>query len=84
MPEQSGVKEIDFTILILKIIEKNIWAGVLCFGLFFGYKIFIKHLEIKEKKILSLEEFEEEKIKPLEKDVKELQEEIVKLKLLDK
>ena len=62
MPEETGVKEIDYTLIILKILEKNIWAGVLCFALFFGYKIFIKQLELKEKKILSLEDFREEEL----------------------
>lgn len=84
MPEQTDVKEIDFTIIILKIIEQNIWAGVLCFALFFGYKIFIKQLELKEKKILSLEDFREEELEPIIKDIEDLKEEITKIKLLNK
>lgn len=84
MTEETGVKEIDFTIIILKIIERNIWAGVLCFALFFSYKIFIKYLEIKEKKILSLEDFKEEELEPIIKDIKDLKEEITKIKLINK
>lgn len=84
MPEQTNVKEIDITIIVLKIIEQNIWAGVLCFALFFGYKIFIKQLELKEKKILSLEDFREEELEPIIKDIEDLKEEITKIKLLNK
>lgn len=84
MPEETGVKEIDYTLIILKILEKNIWAGVLCFALFFGYKIFIKQLELKEKKILSLEDFREEELEPIIKDIEDLKEEITKIKILNK
>lgn len=81
MPEQTNVKEIDITIIVLKIIEQNIWAGVLCFISFFAYKLALKHLELKEDKVKSIEELEEEVIEPLQEDVKELEERVVRLEL---